>query len=132
MSNDPPHISRLLALLRIKLDHNGKVKSVITSNEEKHLSAIEEKYNELKNSDNKNLGLPNLACTREDYFLKDNVDFYIRYLFLLQNGMPKQKHKNGLVKHLNNCYWCFLDYSQVLKRYFQEVEQLKNDLGKRG
>lgn len=104
----------------------------MTTDEKKYLAALEEKYSELKDSNYKIDKLPNLACTQENCFLKDNVDFYISYLFLYKNSMPDQKQTDRLLKHLNNCYWCFLDYSQVIKRYFHQVEELKHELGKRG
>ncbi|MDZ7722067.1 MAG: hypothetical protein U5R06_04375 [candidate division KSB1 bacterium] len=65
--------------------------------------------------------LPRYSCQSYDFFLKDNLDFFIGYLVKSPNDKFSTRQIQAFIKHLNDCYWCFAYYSAFFKYY--EIER---------
>ena len=69
--------------------------------------------------------LPDWSCQSHDFFLKDNLDFFIGYLMIRPNENDSSPQIQAFVKHLNDCYWCFSYYSAFFKYYEIERRAIK-------
>jgi hypothetical protein len=69
--------------------------------------------------------IPQHACLSDKPFLNDNKDFFISFLLLGPDDDNEEIHKD-LLKHLNDCHWCFEIFTQVLRDYFHSSRNLTN------
>ncbi len=114
----------------------GKVLSIIQDAQIKEKSFLENYpesinyYNSLKARFNKFENDPNLTnsifnsipkqcCQANKSFLKDNDDFFIAYTVLSKKEDIHINNAKQFIHHLNNCYWCFIEYNQFINdEYF--------------
>jgi len=71
------------------------------------------------------LTIPKGSCTQENHFLKDNSRFFVHHFFFYKDGKTHKKLKQKIMKHLNNCYWCFCEYSSFFRDYFYTLESFE-------
>lgn len=76
-------------------------------------------YQTLTNSPKLNLKIPRRACTREDPFLKNNIEIVVHHALILPKFDLKISDIDKCFKHLNNCYWCLFIYGEIFKGYYQ-------------
>ncbi len=62
-------------------------------------------------------------CQTDKSCLKDNLDFFLALLFLKTDGASTVCE--CLFKHLNVCYHCFEEFSEVMRDYFNTLESLE-------
>lgn len=67
--------------------------------------------------------LPKHRCQTDKSYLKDNLDFFLALLFLKTHG--EFNMCEHLFTHLNACYHCFEEFSEVMRYYFHTLESLE-------
>ena len=92
------------------------------------LENIYKLYNEQK-ANGRHQAYPNGVCPSENPFLKKNEECLITHLLLYDSLPNKVKVQRLFIKHLNDCYWCFKFYSQVLKDYHWARREIEAKLG---
>ena len=70
---------------------------------------------------------PRGLCQTERPFLHDNEDFFIALLMFKIRDEQNGKHCNPLLEHLNDCFLCFEEYSEVMRDYYSKSQDLQND-----
>lgn len=124
-------LGRILACLQIRRTSSN---SPGTTVDKLRLSEAEKKLLEFAN---KRLGeiaaapgfltqleqLTKYRCQTGQSCLKDNLDFFLALLFLKTDGASGACE--GLFKHLNVCYHCFEEFSEVMRYYFNTLKSLE-------
>ncbi|MCK6623122.1 MAG: hypothetical protein HUU32_16090 [Calditrichaceae bacterium] len=67
--------------------------------------------------------LTKYRCQTGKSCLKDNLDFFLALLFLKTDG--DSNVCECLFTHLNACYHCFEEFSEVMRYYFNTLESLE-------
>ncbi|MFZ5516558.1 MAG: hypothetical protein ACOY90_07950 [Candidatus Zhuqueibacterota bacterium] len=68
--------------------------------------------------------IPDTMCNGETNFLGGHIDFYLEFLAF---GSPKKNAQGNcerIFSHLNTCYRCFEDFSQVMRNYYYKQKEL--------
>lgn len=118
------------ALAFIKNIHELDIEKLegLSPAQKNYITQLHHRFVELSTSDMRNEILetiPQHACLSDKPFLKDNKDFFISYLLLGPADEYEEIHQD-LLKHLNDCYWCFETFTQVLRDYFHSSRNLTN------
>jgi len=110
------NLGTTLALLKKHIDHNIEINW--ESEQGTHVKELQEFYFTLKNQINDlHYNVPKYQCPSTATFLKDNTDFFIKYLILNDQSSQLTEEVQHVIKHINDCYWCFLEYSKIMKQY---------------
>ena len=70
---------------------------------------------------------PTGPCQTESPFLQENEDFFIALVMFKIRGEQNGKHCNPLIEHLNDCFRCFEVYSEVMRQYYSNSQNLQKD-----
>lgn len=68
--------------------------------------------------------LPERCCEATSPFLVDNYDFFLRGIFFPARIETDDGYDTRLFKHLNDCYWCFDEFCQVMRDYYNKSQEL--------
>lgn len=91
------------------------------------ITELKEKISQLRQNKNYNdllAAVPDNVCQGRQNFLSENVEFYLALIFF----QDKNKNLNDaclkISTHLNTCYRCFEDFSQVMRNYYYKHKEL--------
>ena len=70
---------------------------------------------------------PTSSCQTESPFLQENEDFFIALVMFKIRDEQNGKHCNPLMEHLNDCFRCFEVYSEVMREYYSNSQNLQKD-----
>lgn len=129
MFHDPLSLGVAVALVQAKIKDNIDFLSFtdnpsnITILENLLVQSKTEKAREMLTS------FPNRIC-RADHPHLQKHDASLASHIIAENSLPDQdEHKGNLIKHLNDCYWCFKHYSQTIKDYHWARQEIKVMIG---
>jgi hypothetical protein len=123
-------LGRVLADLYISQKKDRQSTEFIISNqrseiEEKLLEKIRIRFKELAASSNWKQVCEQLSeyrCQTDFPFLRGNTDFFLAFLFLTSDNLTNECEK--FFKHLNNCYQCYEEFTEVMRYYFNRLKDL--------
>lgn len=120
-------LGQALAYVRTVLDINSEETEGLTQQQKSYITFVNDRYIELssKPQDNIFATIPRCACNSDRPFLSENMDFFISFL-LIGIDEADEKGRSKLTKHLNDCFWCFELFTDVLRDYFFESEKINN------
>lgn len=120
-----------VAVLEYSVNNQEKSEQLLQDHEHTDIYAqVIEEYNEIKSGREKKIyRIPGMACFSDAPFLKGNIPFFISHFIFNKNGDKNVQENEELASHLNSCYWCFREYSDFFKDYYQTTQQLKNHCG---
>ena len=78
---------------------------------------IDTVVNKIKDEKKISFNIPTGECNSTHPFLRENIDFFVKYLFFNDRKILNRE-MNDVIAHLNNCYWCFKEYAHIIKTYF--------------
>ena len=83
-------------------------------------------YQRLKSEDENKFfkGLPGQSCNSSKAYLENNDEFFIYYILLFDRLESKKNLITRIITHLNDCFWCFEIYSQVMQDYYNTSQKL--------
>ena len=117
----------LLACLEQKIEKDLNVEQMLGN--ELHLKEfnyLQSCYEQFDTSGlNFDAKIPSQPCMQEKHFLKENRDFFVHHFFFYEKDKNHMHTRKKLMKHLNNCYWCFCEYSDIFKDYFRMWQSLE-------
>ena len=67
--------------------------------------------------------IPENRCECTNQFLSGNVDFFLSFV-LLDDDLKLEKFSPRFIKHLNNCFWCFDIFTNVMREYYYTTQSL--------
>ncbi len=82
-----------------------------------YIKEIDLLVREIQDQKKLSFNLPSGECNSTRPFLRENVDFFVKYLFFNEHKRLNRE-MNDVIAHLNNCYWCFKEYAHIIKAYF--------------
>jgi hypothetical protein len=97
---------------------------------ENYLQALRERAQALSLPENFEVvfnALPVHRCETEKTFLAENEDFFLAYFLASSNPANGGNACLKLLKHLNDCFECFEEFSAVLQNYYHKFQELSND-----
>lgn len=123
-------LGRTLAYLEFEEKKEAFLEDFILAEHELEcLAMLKEHLNRIKQR--KNISdfipaIPENSCNSELNFLHENPDFFLTLLFF-QNKMKNINDRcERISNHLNSCYRCFEDFSQVMRNYYYKHQELFN------
>jgi len=129
MKNNSYSIGRVLALINFDDRNNGSIGIAGINPGEPIFHSIRSRYIELSSEPALALKIiqtvPPRRCFSENVFLDENTDFFIAYYLLSETGKINIATEGRLVKHLNDCYWCFIAFNQFIRDYHLTLLQLQ-------
>jgi len=109
--------------------HTDHVK--INDEDKEYFQQIKDRYVELTNNPVESAKIINTVplkgCPAGKPFLENNTDFFIAYIILSENNNKNLNTTPQLIRHLNDCYWCFKDYNNFIKDYYYTSQRYKGE-----
>lgn len=68
-------------------------------------------------------GIPERTCNSADFFLANNPDFFLIYLDATKEDYFDGMLCKRLMKHLNDCFGCMEQLSNVIRDYHRQSEK---------
>jgi len=124
--------NRILGQLLAYLDHERAtgvpyLPSILADHEADGLAELRNRMIDLQQH-NKSAdifaGIPDSMCHGETNFLSGHIDFYLEFLAFGSQKKNSQGHCERVFSHLNSCYRCFEDFSQVMRNYYYKQKEL--------
>ncbi|MFQ5708741.1 MAG: hypothetical protein ACE5HO_14895 [bacterium] len=118
-------LGRALAILK----NNGSpeaVQSTISSQEAKLFQSLRDRRESLlaapEEVERVLQSIPPHCCREEQPRLHENTDFFVAYVLIEPRNGRNDNHYLRLMKHLNDCYRCFEEYSAILRDYYNQSQ----------
>ncbi|HPG40846.1 MAG TPA: hypothetical protein PLP19_18530 [bacterium] len=129
MQHNSCSIGRVLAHINFDDRNNGSSGIAGSYSGEPEFHNIKSRYIQLNSTPDLPLEIirtiPQRCCFSDDAFLDKNADFFIAYYILSETGKINIATEGRLVKHLNDCYWCFITFNQFIRDYHLTLLQLQ-------
>jgi hypothetical protein len=94
---------------------------------ERSLKDLRERFTTLISQEQKKkefIKIPQHSCDSSAPFLANNEDFFLMMILLYNREEEINGSTDKFIKHLNECYWCFEIYQQVMRDYFHTLQIL--------
>lgn len=116
-----------LAYVGNVVDINGDASKDLTDDGKQLIARVHNRYLHIAESPHGELfkNIPSSSCSGKSPFLLDNVDFYVAFLLVGIDEDNNEYHAK-IVKHLNDCFWCFELFTDVLRDFFHASQKFKN------
>lgn len=116
------------ALAYIKLNkYPNKIKGKELSDQDiKYIQSLRTRYEYLltRGSVEKVFqSIPKYSCESTSQYLAGNVDFFISYVLLSDEQELLEKFSTSILKHLNDCFWCFDYFTDVMREFYQTTQK---------
>ena len=104
---------------------------ILKDEDKKKFNTIKDRFFDLKNKpdemDKIISTVPQKCCPPGAPFLKNNTDFFIAFIILSENNKNDIKSTPQLIKHLNDCYWCFENYNNFIRDFYYTSQKLMGE-----
>ncbi len=129
MRQEPLTFGEALALVEAKVKQKIDFQSYVNNSSNiKMLERMLTSYQEKKEQGTTHT-IPNGCCMADKPFLQEDDAYFISHI-LIDDALPEHDENNKpFIKHLNDCYWCFKIYSQVLREYYWGRQKIDKCLG---
>lgn len=121
-------LGQALAYVDIPLKAERKYdRSKLTETDKSYLQTLRQHREEIisKNCvENIFAALPDNCCQTERPHLADNLDLFIARFLITPVDEHSSRNCQRLTKHLNDCFMCFKEFSEVLRDYFHKSQEL--------
>jgi len=130
MQFQPLTLGQALAILAVEkqtIAGTGENKQTFVPTEDDYLRSLRLRLQTLESSDSVSAiwqALPERCCDAVTPFLADNEDFFLMGIFLNAGGNADEGSDTRFCKHLNDCYWCFEAFGQVMRDYHNKSQEL--------
>jgi hypothetical protein len=120
-------LGQALAYVRNVLDVNTDELEGISPQQRSYLSAMQSRFIELssKKPDDIFKHIPRCSCNSDFPFLENNLDFFIAFLLIGIDENNVEDHAK-ITKHLNDCFWCFELFTDVVRDFFYSSQKFNN------
>jgi hypothetical protein len=96
---------------------------------ESYLQRLRERAQTLRSPENLAAifnAVPAQRCEIEKTFLAENEDFFLAYFLASASSANGGSSCWNLFKHLNDCFECFEEFSNVMQNYYHKFQELSN------
>lgn len=130
MTNNTVTLGKCVAYLSFAIDSNRDMSGMLPDcrDSQEMYDTVKSIYDDLiaMKKKHERTPIPAVRCSSTP-FLKENARFFVAHSLV----EPRQKtvENQDLIKHLNNCYFCFQIYSQFYKDFYQAKMEIKQKLG---
>lgn len=122
-------LGRALAFLEFELAGGQIAQTNISEKAFEDLSSFRKRLQELKipaTVEKIFSDKPLAACQTDKSFLQGSNDFLLAFVLLIKpDESLLQKYCEWMTSHLNDCFWCFEVYSEVMRDYFAQSQELR-------
>lgn len=128
MSNPDFSLGHALAYVKLNSQSLSKL-SLLSLSDQDIVNRLSKRVDEFRKTEgdiDKYLSLPEHACNTQNFFLCDNEDFFIMRLIVFPEEKKKSKLCWNLTRHLNDCFNCFIEFTEVMRDYYHKINELSS------
>ena len=120
-------LGQALAYIRNVLNFSGDELEGLSAQQRTYITNVHHRFVELSSNrqDDVYTKIPHCSCPSDKPFLTENMDFFISFLLIGIDEADEKSHAK-LTKHLNDCFWCFELFTDVVRDYFHASQKFIN------